>query len=157
MPRSCGHLALEPCWQFLGAASPCCFGGMGEVATPSNRPTPAPDRKTWCMPPLGQLPPAQQTTATAWLAVLRLYLVAASIVVVDHVQEESRTMTTAVIDAGGHMRWPQWFRRWRCRRTVHSSLLVAGMLLRNRLNAPRTWIDETAWTRCWDGRPPCPT
>ena len=39
-------------------------------------------------------------------------------------------MTTALLDAGGHMRWPQWLRRWRCRRTVHASLLVAGMLLR---------------------------
>ena len=39
-------------------------------------------------------------------------------------------MTTALLDGGGHMRWPQWLRRWRCRRTVHASLLIAGMLLR---------------------------
>lgn len=44
------------------------------------------DRETWRMPPLGQLPPARLTSAKrTWLAVLRLYLIAASIMVVVRV------------------------------------------------------------------------
>jgi NRAMP (natural resistance-associated macrophage protein)-like metal ion transporter len=44
------------------------------------------DRETWRMPPLGQLPPARLTTATrTWLGVLRLYLIAASIMVIVRV------------------------------------------------------------------------
>ncbi|MBV8093379.1 MAG: divalent metal cation transporter [Acetobacteraceae bacterium] len=40
-------------------------------------------RATWRMPPLGQLPPPRLTSATRiWLAVLRLYLVLASVMVV---------------------------------------------------------------------------
>ena len=52
-------------------------------------------------------------------------------------------MTTALLDAGGYMRWPQWLRRWRCRRTRARVPAGCRNVAKDRANALLVSVDGT--------------